>query len=63
VSYFTVVPTKDRLGKYIDDFTEIRDKSNSKLWILGRQIRHINKEKLPPYIRTFASVEQLSRVL
>lgn len=63
VSYFTVVPTKDRLGKYIDDFTEMRDKSNSKLWVLGRQIRHINKEKLPPYIRTFESVEQLSKAL
>jgi hypothetical protein len=63
LSYFTVVPTKERLGKYIDDFTKITKKSNSKLWILGRQIQHLNKEKLPPHIRTFESAEQLSNAL
>jgi hypothetical protein len=63
LSYFTVVPTKERLGKYIADFTKITNKSNSKLWILGRQIQHLNKEKLPPHIRTFESAEQLSKAL
>ena len=63
LSYFTVVPNKDRLGKYIDDFTKIISQKNSNLWILGRQIHHINKEKLPPHIRTFESVEQLSKAL
>jgi len=63
LSYFTVVPNKDKLGKYIDDFTKLLNHKNSNLWILGRQIQHINKEKLPPYIRTFASIEQLSKAL
>ena len=63
LSYFTVAPNKDRLGKYIDDFTKIISQKNSNLWILGRQIQHINKEKLPPHIRTFESVEQLSKAL
>jgi len=63
LSYFTVAPNKDRLGKYIDDFTKIISQKNSNLWILGRQIHHINKEKLPPHIRTFESVEQLSKAL
>jgi len=63
LSYFTVVPNKERLGKYIDDFTKIINQKKSNLWILGRQIQHINKEKLPPYIRTFESVEQLSKAL
>ncbi len=63
LSYFTIVPNKDRLGKYIDDFTKIINQKNSNLWILGRQIQHINKEKLPPHIRTFESVEQLFKTI
>jgi len=57
------VPNKDKLGKYIDDFTKFLNQNNSSLWILGRQIQHINKEKLPPHIRTFESIEQLSKAL
>ena len=63
LSYFTVVPNKDKLAKYIDDFTKTLNHKNSNLWILGRQIQHINKEKLPPHIRTFESIEQLSKAL
>lgn len=63
ISYFTVVPTKDRLGKYMADFTKTMDKGDSKLWVLGRQIQHINKEKLPSHIRTFESIEELSKAL
>jgi MerR family transcriptional regulator, light-induced transcriptional regulator len=63
LSYFTVVPNKDKLEKYIADFTKYLNQHNSNLWILGRQIQHINKEKLPPHIRTFDSIEQLSKAL
>lgn len=63
LSYFTVVPTKDRLGKYMADFTRIMNNGDSKLWVLGRQIQHINKEKLPSHIRTFESIEELSKAL
>lgn len=63
LSYFTVVPTKDRLGKYMDDFTKIMNNGDCKLWVLGRQIQHIKKEKLPSHIRTFESIEELSKAL
>jgi methanogenic corrinoid protein MtbC1 len=64
VSYFTVVPTKDKMANYIVDFTKyLGDNGKSSLWVLGRQIQHLNKEKLPSYIRTFASVEDLSTAL
>lgn len=64
VSYFTVVPTKDKMESYIVDFTKyLGDNGKSSLWVLGRQIQHLNKEKLPSYIRTFTSVEDLSAAL
>lgn len=64
VSYFTVVPTKDKLSNYIRDFgNTLAENGKSSLWVLGRQIQHLNKEKLPPYIRTFESVEELSTAL
>ncbi len=63
LSYFTVVPNKDKLSKYIDEFTKFLNQNNSSLWILGRQVQHINKEKLPLHIRTFDSIEQLSKAL
>ncbi|MGB5171290.1 MerR family transcriptional regulator [Eudoraea sp.] len=64
VSYFTVVPTKDKMESYIVDFTKyLGDNGKSSLWVLGRQIQHLNKEKLPSYIRTFTSVEDISAAL
>ncbi len=64
LSYFTVIPTKDRLEHYIEDFTNILSPDgSSKLWILGRQTQFILKDKLPEYIRSFESVEKLSAAL
>ncbi len=64
ISYFTVVPTKDKLTKYISEFEkQLNDNGESSLWILGRQIQHLNKEKLPTFVRTFESVEELSSAL
>ena len=64
LSYFTVIPTKDRLEHYIEDFTNILSPDgSSKLWILGRQTQFIIKDKLPEYIRSFESVENLSAAL
>jgi len=60
VSYFTVVPTKDNINTYIGDFTKIaKDYSNINLWLLGRQIQHINEKNLPPFIKTFTSIDQV----
>lgn len=60
VSYFTVSPTKDDLSAYFSQFSEtLGDSGNSKLWVLGHQIRYITDEELPEHIRTFNSIEQL----
>jgi len=64
LSYFTVVPTKDHLHQYIQDFNkQVNEDGKSHLWILGRQTQHLKDEELPPQIRTFQSVEQLSTLL
>ncbi|TMU50620.1 MerR family transcriptional regulator [Flagellimonas algicola] len=60
VSYFTVSPTKDDLSAYFKEFSETLGISeNSKLWVLGHQIRYITDEELPQHIRTFNSIDQL----
>ncbi|WP_420399060.1 MerR family transcriptional regulator [Flagellimonas sp.] len=60
VSYFTVSPTKDDLSAYFKEFSETLGLSgNSKLWVLGHQIRYITDEELPQHIRTFNSIDQL----
>jgi hypothetical protein len=64
ISYFTVVPTKDRLAKYISSFNKkIGKGTGAKLWILGQQVQLLNQINLPSHIRTFESIEALSRAL
>ena len=64
LSYFTVVPTKDRMEQYIKDFNEVVNfDGKSHLWVLGRQTQYVKTEQLPPQIKTFQSVEQLSTFL
>ncbi|WP_431128615.1 MerR family transcriptional regulator [Flagellimonas flava] len=60
VSYFTVSPTKDDLSAYFKEFSEtLGMSSNSKLWVLGHQIRYITDEEIPQHIRTFNSIDQI----
>ena len=60
VSYFTVEPSKDKIDKYLEEFTtNVNQDGKSKLWILGYQIQNLNKTKLPASLRTFNSIEQL----
>ncbi|NER09112.1 B12 binding domain-containing protein [Muriicola jejuensis] len=64
LSYFTVIPTKDGLQQYMEDFNRILSPNGvSKLWILGRQTQFLTKDKLPNHIRSFESVEHLSAAL
>lgn len=61
VSYFTVSPNKDGLDKYIEEFSyNLRDTSNSKLWVLGHQVQHLSDKVLPEFIKTFSSIERLT---
>ncbi|MEX0291432.1 MAG: MerR family transcriptional regulator [Flavobacteriaceae bacterium] len=64
LSYFTVVPTKDRLEKYLNTFNKkIANNGESKLWILGQQTKFLNQKNLKDHIRTFESIEALSAAL
>lgn len=60
ISYFTIMPAKDKLKEYIETFTnELHDKDGSELWILGRRSRHLTKEGLPDYVKAFDNIEDL----
>ena len=60
LSYFTVVPSKDKMSKYIHDFSKmVQDYNNPKFWVLGHQTQHLDKENLPHFIKTFNSIEQV----
>jgi hypothetical protein len=64
LSYFTVVPTKNDLEQYIQNYNEVLNLSgNTKLWILGRQTEFLKNKSLPNNIRSFESVEHLSAAL
>lgn len=64
VSYFTVSPTKDRLEKYIADFSNnLNRHGESRLWVLGRQVRQLELKELPPVVTIFESIEELSKSL
>ncbi|MBC2840038.1 MerR family transcriptional regulator [Robiginitalea sp. SC105] len=60
VSYFTVKPEKDELQQYLDDFKSHHlDKSDSQLWILGRQAALLEGYRLPKGVKAFTSIEHL----
>lgn len=60
ISYFTVAPDKDKVEKYIADFSDlIKEFNNNKLWILGYQTRHLESSKLPEFVSTFNSIDQI----
>ncbi|WP_460219280.1 MerR family transcriptional regulator [Psychroserpens sp. MEBiC05023] len=64
VSYFTVKPEKNHIDKYIEDFTnKILQKKNTKLWMLGRMLEHIDLKTLPGQITTFNSIQDLVKNL
>ena len=60
ISYFTIKPEKDDLLVYIEDFqNKILLNSNTKLWILGKMLEHLDPKKLPNNITTFKSIDDL----
>lgn len=60
ISYFTVIPSRDQLDSYIQDFhRELMDKEACKLWILGRQADYLHGKELPKGITAFSSIEAL----
>jgi len=64
LSYFTVAPTQEKVRKYINAFCElIKDYKNPGLWIIGKQIIHVDQTKLPKYIKSFTSIKELTNAL
>lgn len=60
LSYFTVKPDKTEIATYLEEFElYLRDTSNPQLWILGRQIQHLERTKLPSFVKTFTSIEEV----
>ncbi|MEP1018815.1 cobalamin B12-binding domain-containing protein, partial [Maribacter dokdonensis] len=60
VSYFTIFPEKDRVNKYLEEFSKlVADYQNPNFWILGRQINFIDDAVKPNYCRTFTSIDSL----
>ncbi|MBC6998886.1 MerR family transcriptional regulator [Cytophaga sp. FL35] len=60
LSYFTVVPTKDYIEKYIEDFQAFASKfENPKLWLLGHQVQYLKNKQLPEFVSTFTSIDEV----
>jgi DNA-binding transcriptional MerR regulator len=60
ISYFTVSPTKEKIGNYIDEFARMtKEAPDAKLWVLGYQTKHLTKSSLPNFVKTFNSIEQV----
>lgn len=60
VSYFTVKPEKENIKEYINQFdTTLLNKSNSKFWILGRMLSHLDLNNLPKGVKSFDSIKSL----
>ncbi len=63
VSYFTVVPTKEKINKYLLDFEELalEENANAQLWLLGHQTQYVDLKRLPECIRTFTSIPEITK--
>ncbi|MGB0982152.1 MAG: MerR family transcriptional regulator [Winogradskyella sp.] len=60
VTYFTIKPIKEDLQTYIDNFnTTILKVKNTKLWVLGQMVSHLDIKNLPKGIETFNSIQSL----
>ena len=63
VSYFTVKPEKDNIDNYLLEFSSNILKRNTKFFILGKQMEHVDKESLPPSINAFNSIVDFVKIL
>lgn len=64
ISYFTIKPEKEHLLDYLSEFQkEILNGNDSKFWILGYMLEHLDHRLLPNNISTFKSIEDLVKIL
>lgn len=64
ISYFTVAPTKERLERYIHDFSGLLSgKGQYNLSILGQQTQHMSHMQLPANVKTYETIGQFIQTL
>ncbi|MEO1012794.1 MAG: MerR family transcriptional regulator [Bacteroidota bacterium] len=64
LSYFTVAPSKERLQKYIQDFSQmVTGYKAPKLWLLGHQTKYLKEEGHPSFVKTFTSIDEVVQEL
>ncbi|TMM53377.1 MerR family transcriptional regulator [Maribacter algarum] len=60
LSYFTVTPTKEKIEKYMLEFTDlIKEYGAADVWLLGYQTKHLDSGNLPDFVKTFNSIDQV----
>jgi methanogenic corrinoid protein MtbC1 len=64
VTYCTVEPSPNEINDYLNNVNQLLlNNSNSNLFVFGKMIEYINKEKLPKKISIFNSIDQLTEIL
>lgn len=59
VSYMTVQPEKGILDEYVQQMSDQLLDDTTELWLIGRMVEHIDKEKLAERITIFNSITEL----
>ncbi|MEP3211528.1 MAG: MerR family transcriptional regulator [Maribacter sp.] len=60
LSYFTVSPTKEKIEKYVSQFSDlVKEFGTAEIWLLGYQTKHLDTANLPSFVKTFNSIEQV----
>lgn len=60
LSYFTVSPTKEKIEKYLSQFSDlVKEYGTAEIWLLGYQTKHLDTDNLPGFVKTFNSIEQV----
>ena len=61
LSYFTIKQLKEEIDNYLSDFSEsLLKKSNAEFWILGKMLNSIDMDNIPPKIKCFKSIQEVT---
>jgi len=64
ISYFTIEPAMDYIQEYLEYFNEtILQKCDSKLWLLGKKARDMEKDTLPEKILVYDTILEVLEML
>ncbi|ARV10645.1 MerR family transcriptional regulator [Winogradskyella sp. PC-19] len=61
LSYFTIKPLKEEIDDYLKSFSEtLLEKTDAEFWILGQMLNSIDMDNLPPKIKCFKSIQEVT---